>query len=572
MAFSPTDYPYRTVVSVYDAIGNQYFHASGVLVAPDEVLTASHVVWQTGVGAASAIVVVPAENGNVEPFGYEVATSFHYFQVNDAGGFISLDQTQSDFALIHLASPVGNTTGTMAIGSNFAGGVVHDTGFPASLGSDVMYDRIASVTVDPTYTIFDMPAGTISAGDSGGPLWITQNGHPYVVGTNSSTGTSASYAGQITASMLAVIQGWITSDQQSAPPPAPSASGASANMILRRADGAYEIYDIGQNTILSGSLLGTVGADWKVAGLGDFNHDGTSDLLLRTVTDGTFEVYNIAGHAIASASSLGAVGLDWQVAGIGDFNADGTSDMMLRHDDDGVFEVYNVLNNRIASAANIGAVGTDWQVAGFGDFNGDGTSDMMLRNLGSGTFELYDISNSRLTSAFNIGAVGLDWQVAGLGDFNRDGTDDMMLRNVTSGAFEVYNISNNHIASASNIGAVGVDWQVAGFGDFNGDGTDDMMLRHTADGTFEAYNINNSRLSSASNMGAVGLDWQVAGFGVASPHSTSSIVPSSSESVALLVQAMAAMGPTAPYASPLPQGTQDTLAPIDTLAAAASQS
>src|SRR5260221_5160232 len=165
MPFSPTDYPYRTVVSVYDVIGNQYFHASGVLVAPDEVLTASHVVWETGVGAASAIVVVPAEDGNIEPFGYEAATSFHYFPVNDAGGFISLDQTQSDFALIHLATPIGNTTGTMGIGSDFPGGFAHITGFPANLGSDVMYDRTATVTVDPHYTILDMPAGTISPGD-----------------------------------------------------------------------------------------------------------------------------------------------------------------------------------------------------------------------------------------------------------------------------------------------------------------------------------------------------------------------------------------------------------------------
>jgi hypothetical protein len=157
-----------------------------------------------------------------------------------------------------------------------------------------------------------------------------------------------------------------------------------------------------------------------------------------------------------------------------------------------------------------------------------------------------------------------------LGDFNRDGTDDMMLRNITSGAFEVYNISSNHIASASNIGAVGVDWQVAGFGDFNGDGTDDMMLRHITDGTFEAYNINNSHLTSASNIGTVGLDWQVAGFGVDSPRSASSIASSSPDSVALLVQAMAAMGPTASYASPLLQGTQDSLASIATLAAAAS--
>lgn len=43
MAFDPTTYPYDTVVRITDSLGQ----GSGVLVAPDEVLTASHVVHDT---------------------------------------------------------------------------------------------------------------------------------------------------------------------------------------------------------------------------------------------------------------------------------------------------------------------------------------------------------------------------------------------------------------------------------------------------------------------------------------------------------------------------------------------
>jgi hypothetical protein len=72
--------------------------------------------------------------------------------------------------------------------------------------------------------------------------------------------------------------------------------------------------------------------------------------------------------------------LTWQVGGFGDFNGDGTTDMVLRNSSTGAFEVYDISNNAITSASNLGTVGLTWQVAGFGNFNGDATTDMVLRN------------------------------------------------------------------------------------------------------------------------------------------------------------------------------------------------
>ena len=56
-----------------------------------------------------------------------------------------------------------------------------------------------------------------------------------------------------------------------------------------------------------------------------------NDMVLRSATTGAFEVYNISNNLITGATSLAAVGLEWQVAGFGDFNHDGTTDMMLRN-------------------------------------------------------------------------------------------------------------------------------------------------------------------------------------------------------------------------------------------------
>src|SRR5205085_6939076 len=77
-----------------------------------------------------------------------------------------------------------------------------------------------------------------------------------------------------------------------------------------------------------------------------------------------------------TAKSAAEVGTDWKVAGTGDFNGDGTTDMVLNHTNaKGNLELegYLISNNHITSANLLGEVGAEWKFAGVGDFNGDGT-------------------------------------------------------------------------------------------------------------------------------------------------------------------------------------------------------
>jgi hypothetical protein len=55
--------------------------------------------------------------------------------------------------------------------------------------------------------------------------------------------------------------------------------------------------------------------EWQFAGVAPVSGAGRSDLVLRNVNTGAFEVYDIANNTITSAAGLGAVGLDWQLGG-----------------------------------------------------------------------------------------------------------------------------------------------------------------------------------------------------------------------------------------------------------------
>src|SRR5262249_39518007 len=253
------------------------------------------------------------------------------------------------------------------------------------------------------------------------------------------------------------------------PPPA-----TTANMILRRTDGLYAIYDIGNNAILAGYSIVQVGTDWQFAGLGRFQVGDTADMLLRNASTGGFQVYDIGSNNITNTAFLGNVGIDWRVMGFGNFSSRGETDMILRNFNTGGVEVYDIANNQITGAAFMGSVGLDWQFSGVGNFSGRGTSDLLLRNANTGGLEVYDIANNTITNAAFIGAVGLDWRFSGVGNFSGvAGETDLLLRNSATGALQVYDIANNQLTGTASIGAVGLEWQFAGVAAVHGAGTSD---------------------------------------------------------------------------------------------------
>jgi hypothetical protein len=317
------------------------------------------------------------------------------------------------------------------------------------------------------------------------------------------------------------------------PPPPP---GTTADMVLRHgADGLYEIYDIGGNSLLAAYQLGKVGTDWRFVTLGSFFGNDTTDMLLRNANTGGFEVYDISNNNITNAGFLGNVGLDWQVMGFGNFSSRGENDMILRNANNGGVEVYDIRNNQITGANFMGAVGLDWQVAGFGNFSSRGTSDMILRNTNTGGLEVYDINSNQITGAAFMGNVGLDWKPLAFGNFSGNpGETDMIMRNANAGAMVIYDIASNQVTSAFFIGSVGLDWQFAGVAPVHSPGASDLVLRNVNTGQFEVYDIAANTLIGAASLGTVGLDWQLGGLAVDPPTDDAN--------VGLLVQAIAGFG------------------------------
>jgi hypothetical protein len=169
-----------------------------------------------------------------------------------------------------------------------------------------------------------------------------------------------------------------------------------------------------------GTVNNVVAAAWHVQGIGDFNGDGRSDILWRNDSG---QVSDWLGQSDGSfigndTNALTSFSTSWKIAGVGDFNGDGRSDILWRNvSTNGVINWLGTANGGFTdnSTNSSYTVGWDWTVVGTGDYNGDGMADLLWRSstgtlsdwLGTGTGAFTNNDANASTS------VSLDWKVQG---------------------------------------------------------------------------------------------------------------------------------------------------------------
>lgn len=201
-----------SIVRITETVDGAGWEGTGVLISPDEVLTANHLAYRSGDGGHTAtdIEVVPAYQNGVAPFGTYTGTVAHYAAVTNEP-IISYNDMQSDYAIIHLSTPVANAT-VMHVQPDFAGGSVHISGYPLS-ADGTLIDSVQTVATDPNYSFYD--SKPLGDGSSGSPVWyVGADGLADVVGVVSAVSAdgATSYDAKLTSTAAAQIAAWVAAD------------------------------------------------------------------------------------------------------------------------------------------------------------------------------------------------------------------------------------------------------------------------------------------------------------------------------------------------------------------------
>jgi V8-like Glu-specific endopeptidase len=196
-------YPFSGVCYIVADFGNGNRNAAtGFMVGPNDVLTASHVVYDVDYGGlADTITVHPGYDGGTAPFGaYRAVTVDHLIADPDGDGLMSRADSEKDFALLGLDTRVGDTTGAFTLDPDGAAVTFAFTGYPSTyrVGRDAkMVTDTGTAIEDTDDAVYNYISIETNTGNSGGPLWYTgADGGAMAVGVASTSDWAAAVAAQ----------------------------------------------------------------------------------------------------------------------------------------------------------------------------------------------------------------------------------------------------------------------------------------------------------------------------------------------------------------------------------------
>jgi len=242
-------------------------------------------------------------------------------------------------------------------------------------------------------------------------------------------------------------------------------------------------------------------------GSGDFFGDGYASAVFTETASGQVGIWKepYLDNAMPWASQYAVVytlGIaDGSVAGVGDFNGDGYSDILLWNSSTQTGKILLMDGDQIIGEPTFQpATASTWSVAAVADFNGDGYSDVLLRDT-SGNLEIVDLnpaapqaitsfaesslyynSTAQYTAAYGStsGHFGPSWNVAGAGIFQTLGTEYAALIwvNPTTRQVGMTNFTpwQKSLLSGQVFAQLPSGTQIQLIADVNADGAKDLVL------------------------------------------------------------------------------------------------
>lgn len=217
--------PYSALVQVYSFYldAGVYHQGSGVLVGPNDVLTAAHVIYDTSLGDyADFVLVSPGRNGEVKPFGTVYGDDLRIPQ-----GWAFYEDFAYDYGIIGLNRPIGYNTGWHELGwvndpAALIGEAMQSFGYPSDLGGDILVGTWGTVDTIVNSVVFFVDDLDAWYGQSGSPVFETfGEGTSPVIGVVSFHSLFPTYNGVVTwnPTIYETLNAWMETNDQGWEPP-----------------------------------------------------------------------------------------------------------------------------------------------------------------------------------------------------------------------------------------------------------------------------------------------------------------------------------------------------------------
>lgn len=217
--------------------------------------------------------------------------------------------------------------------------------------------------------------------------------------------------------------------------------------------------------------------DWQSVATGDFNGDDKPDILWRNSSNGLVYVWYMDGTTFPMVDGMyqfegiaQVADLNWKIAGTGDVDGDGQTDIFWHNVADGrtvVWYMDGIVVDEFTVLATVPE--TEWRVAGLGEFNWDEMIDVLWVNDATGQTVLWLLNATRDPDTIVKDYVFLETQddadlkLVALGDYNSDACVDLLWRNRVTGEVTIWDMHLSEKLAERMIDdpfVTNLDWQI----------------------------------------------------------------------------------------------------------------
>ncbi|TDJ56160.1 MAG: hypothetical protein E2O40_04885 [Planctomycetota bacterium] len=264
----------------------------------------------------------------------------------------------------------------------------------------------------------------------------------------------------------------------------------------------------------TGLMPGVPSADWNIVGAGDFDGDGSSDLLWRNLATGDNLIWFMTGTSLIPDGHLTVhISTDWSVVATEDFDGDGKTDILWRNSSTGGNALWFMDGTTLRpETAVLPAVVEPWQIVGCGDFDGDGFRDLLWRHAPTGQNVIWFLAGTAMTIDVMLPpAMSTAWQAAGAEDFDGDGKADILWRNTLDDRNELWFMDGATLRPESGqLPAVPAVWNIAAVSDLDRDGSPEILWRNMDTGQNYIWFLQGTSLvPDGVSTTSPGLDWEI---------------------------------------------------------------
>ena len=284
------------------------------------------------------------------------------------------------------------------------------------------------------------------------------------------------------------------------------------SILWRDTSGSLKSWQLDSSTIVANSTFDSTTslkapASLEIVSTGDFDGDGTSDILWRDTAASTMRVWLMeSGTKVKGGGDLliqdgtGQAQFrqrQWIVGATGDVDGDGSTDIVWRNTTSGEVVLWFMNGSTVSKETDLLApgvsVGADWQVVGFSNADNQRGNDLLWRNSNSNSLAIWTLSRNGLEAGTRIlEGLGIEqnWQIIAYKDFNRDGVADFLWQNKQTAQVALWKMANNStFAGGQLLNGVNADYRLLGTEDMNGEGRPNPLWWNTRTGSLNIWTI-----------------------------------------------------------------------------------